>query len=106
MSGDALLGVINDILDFSKIEAGKLELDIDDFDLREVVEDTAEVLAHQAHQKGIELTAWSTTACRRSCAATAAAPPGAAEPALQRGQVHRGRRGPVRAECARRPTAR
>jgi PAS domain S-box-containing protein len=57
VSGDALLGVINDILDFSKIEAGKLELDIDDFDLREVVEDTAEVLAHQAHQKGIELTA-------------------------------------------------
>src|SRR4029079_3868823 len=57
VSGDALLGVINDILDFSKIEAGKLELNIDDFDLREVVEDTAEVLAHQAHQKGIELTA-------------------------------------------------
>jgi two-component system, sensor histidine kinase and response regulator len=58
MSGDALLGVINDILDFSKIEAGKLELDINDFDLRAVIEDTAEVLAHQAHQKGIELTAW------------------------------------------------
>jgi two-component system sensor histidine kinase/response regulator len=58
VSGDALLGVINDILDFSKIEAGKLELDIDDFDLREVVEDTAGVLAHQAHAKEIELTAW------------------------------------------------
>jgi two-component system, sensor histidine kinase and response regulator len=58
VSGDALLSVINDILDFSKIEAGRLELDVDDFDLREVVEDTAEVLAHQAHQKDIELTAW------------------------------------------------
>jgi two-component system, sensor histidine kinase and response regulator len=58
LSGDALLGVINDILDFSKIEAGKLELDVDEFDLREVVEDTADVLAHQAHKKGIELTAW------------------------------------------------
>jgi two-component system, sensor histidine kinase and response regulator len=57
VSGDALLGVINDILDFSKIEAGNLELDVDDFDLREVVEDTAEVLAHQAHKKRIELTA-------------------------------------------------
>jgi two-component system, sensor histidine kinase and response regulator len=57
VSGDALLGVINDILDFSKIEAGKLELDVDDFDLREVVEDTAEVLAHQAHKKRIEVTA-------------------------------------------------
>jgi two-component system, sensor histidine kinase and response regulator len=57
LSGDALLGVINDILDFSKIEAGKLELDLDDFDLREVVEDTVDVLAHQAHKKGLELTA-------------------------------------------------
>jgi two-component system, sensor histidine kinase and response regulator len=56
VSGDALLGVINDILDFSKIEAGRLELDIHDFDLREVAEDTAEVLAHQAHAKGLELT--------------------------------------------------
>jgi PAS domain S-box-containing protein len=57
VSGDALLSVINDILDFSKIEAGKLELDIDDFDLREVVEDTVDVLAHQAHKKRLELTA-------------------------------------------------
>jgi CheY-like chemotaxis protein len=57
VSGDALLGVINDILDFSKIEAGRLELDVGDFDLREVVEDTAEVLAHQAYRKNIELTA-------------------------------------------------
>jgi PAS domain S-box-containing protein len=57
VSGDALLSVINDILDFSKIEAGKLELDVDDFDLRDVVEDTVDVLAHQAHKKGLELTA-------------------------------------------------
>ena len=57
-SGDALLGVINDILDFSKIEAGKLELDDTDFDLRQVVEDATEILAHDAHRKGVELTAW------------------------------------------------
>ena len=55
-SGEALLGVINDILDFSKIEAGKLELDYHDFDLREAVEDTCEMLAPQAHGKGLELT--------------------------------------------------
>ena len=57
-SGEALLGVIDDILDFSKIEAGKLELDSHDFDLRELVEDTSEMLAPQAHGKGLELTAF------------------------------------------------
>ncbi len=57
-SGEALLTVINDILDFSKIEAGKLELDVHDFDLREAVEDVCEMLAPQAHGKGLELMAW------------------------------------------------
>jgi two-component system, sensor histidine kinase and response regulator len=57
-SGEALLGVINDILDFSKIEAGKLELDVHEFDLREAVEDVCEMLAPQAHGKGLELTAF------------------------------------------------
>ncbi|HET6551140.1 MAG TPA: ATP-binding protein, partial [Solirubrobacter sp.] len=57
-SGEALLEVINDILDFSKIEAGKLELDHHDFDLREAVEDTCEMLAPQAHGKNLELMAW------------------------------------------------
>ena len=68
MSGDALLGVINDILDFSKIEAGKLELDVDDFDLREVVEDAVDVLAHQAHEQGPRADrAGRRGRCRRSC---------------------------------------
>ncbi len=54
-SAVALLGIINDILDFSKIEAGRLELDFDDFRLRETVEDVAELLAEQASAKGVEL---------------------------------------------------
>ena len=55
MSGDALLAIINDILDFSKIEAGKLDLSLEDFDLRQLVEDVAEMFAEQAHRKGLEL---------------------------------------------------
>ncbi|HYP48918.1 MAG TPA: PAS domain S-box protein, partial [Thermoleophilaceae bacterium] len=55
-SGEALLAVINDVLDFSKIEAGKLELEKHEFDLRESVEDTCEMLATQAHLKGLEMT--------------------------------------------------
>jgi signal transduction histidine kinase/DNA-binding response OmpR family regulator len=55
MSGDALLAIINDILDFSKIEAGKMDLGVEDFDLRQVVEDVAEMFAERAHRKGLEL---------------------------------------------------
>ncbi|WP_457671122.1 EAL domain-containing protein [Thiolapillus sp.] len=54
-SAESLMGVINDILDFSKIEADKLQLSNEDFDLREMLEDTLELMAGQAHRKGLEL---------------------------------------------------
>jgi PAS domain S-box-containing protein len=54
-SGENLMDLINDILDFSKIEAGKLDLEILDFDLRLTLEDTAELLALRAAEKGLEL---------------------------------------------------
>ena len=53
-SGEALLAIINDILDFSKIEAGKLELETLDFDLRPVVEETADLLSLRVHDKQLE----------------------------------------------------
>jgi two-component system sensor histidine kinase/response regulator len=55
-SGDALLAVIDDILDFSKIESGKLELDIEDFDLRTVLEEAVEVVAVRVQSKGLDLS--------------------------------------------------
>ena len=54
-SGTALLTIINDILDFSKIEAGRLQMESVEFDVREVVEATVELLAEQAHRKGLSL---------------------------------------------------
>ena len=54
-SGETLLELINDILDFSKIEAGRLELETSSFDVGEVVEGPASLLAAQAHEKGLEL---------------------------------------------------
>ncbi len=55
-SGESLLEIINDILDFAKIEAGKLELANTDFVLRTLVEDTLELMAPRAHEKGLELS--------------------------------------------------
>jgi PAS domain S-box-containing protein len=57
-SAHALLHIINDILDFSKIEAGKLTLETTDFDLRETVERSAELLAHRAQAKNLEVISW------------------------------------------------
>jgi len=55
MSGDALLTIINDILDFSKIEAGQIELERQPFDLRQCIDDSVELIAKQASDKGVEV---------------------------------------------------
>ena len=54
-SAETLLAIINDILDFSKIEAGRLRLDITEISARDIVEETTELFAGRAHDKGIEL---------------------------------------------------
>ncbi len=54
-SGNTLLQIINDILDFSKIEAGKLDLIQSNFDLRKTVEEIMDLLAENAHKKGLEM---------------------------------------------------
>ena len=54
-SAESLLGIINDILDFSKIEAGRLDLEVFEFDLRNLIEESAAAVAVQAHDKDIEL---------------------------------------------------
>ena len=55
LSGGVLLDLINDILDFSKIEAGRLELERQLFDLRTCVEESLDLVATRAQEKGLEL---------------------------------------------------
>jgi signal transduction histidine kinase/CheY-like chemotaxis protein len=54
-SAESLLHVIDDILDFSKAESGRLDLHRVDFDLRDSIEDFVELLADNAHRKGLDL---------------------------------------------------
>ena len=54
-SGKSLLYLINDILDFSKIEAGKLELEVTEFDLCELIDSVVGILSVRATDKKIEL---------------------------------------------------
>ncbi|MDD3925212.1 MAG: PAS domain S-box protein [bacterium] len=55
MSANYLLAVINDILDFSKVEADRLEMEINDFEIREAIADAVRTLAIKAGSKGLEL---------------------------------------------------
>jgi len=57
-AGQGLLAVINEILDFSKIEAGQLQLEEIDFDLVDLVESVAEIVAEPALAKELELLAY------------------------------------------------
>jgi len=55
MSGAALLTIINDVLDYSKMESGSFDLDVVEFDLVEMIEGIALLLAPQADEKGLDL---------------------------------------------------
>ena len=98
-SGDALLTIINDILDFSKIEAGKVELDQEPFDLRACIEGAVDVLAPAAAAKHLELLyAIEEDLPRTIVGDQGRRPPDRPQPALERDQVHRARRGRARGD--------
>ncbi|OXE35541.1 MAG: hypothetical protein CGW95_13235 [Phenylobacterium zucineum] len=52
-SGEALLNILNDILDLSKIEADKLELEITDFELADVVASAVASVRSTLERKGL-----------------------------------------------------
>jgi|GEM_PF-2726149 len=54
-SGAALLTIINDILDISKLAAGQMKVESDPFDLRDLIDQIAALMAPNAAAKGIEL---------------------------------------------------
>ncbi len=68
-SGRSLLAVINDILDFSKIEAGKLEVELCEVDILDLIDDTLSLFNAKAREKGLELVAFADPAAPRIVAA-------------------------------------
>ena len=54
-SANALLYIINDILDFSKIEAGRLGIEYINFQLEDVLNNLANLVAIKAEEKQLEL---------------------------------------------------
>ena len=55
-SADLLLALLNDLLDSAKIEWRKLELDLAPFSLRHLLDQTTQVLAVRASEKGISFS--------------------------------------------------
>ncbi len=50
----SLLSLVNDILDISKIEAGKIELEIEDFDIRNTLKDIENIIYIKAEEKALD----------------------------------------------------
>ena len=55
VASDTMMVIINDILDLAKMEAGKLEMDLQPFSIRKVVESILKMMAPRAVEKGLKL---------------------------------------------------
>jgi signal transduction histidine kinase len=55
-AGHHLLSLINDVLDMSKIEAGKFEMQLQSFDIREIICDSAALMRDRAKRNGVTLS--------------------------------------------------
>ncbi len=67
-SSNMLLALVNDVLDFSKIEAGKMELNIVNYSLKNVIHDVDIMMRSRAEAKGLafELKKDMSTPCNLS----------------------------------------
>ena len=102
-AGSDLLQLINDILDLSKVEAGKMDVNPADLQLAALIDYVDATFRPMAEDQGPRLQRRST---RRHAGlplrGRAAARADPAQPAVQRGQVHLGRRSQAHDRAGRR----
>lgn len=55
VSGETLMSIINDILDFSKLESGQIAINNSEFTLRQLVDETFEMVTPQVKMKAISI---------------------------------------------------
>ncbi|MEK7661165.1 MAG: ATP-binding protein, partial [Pseudomonadota bacterium] len=55
-SGDTLLALLNDVLDLAKIEAGRMDLEMVDFNVVDIVRSSEAIFSTRAHQKGLSFS--------------------------------------------------
>ena len=100
-SGDNLLRILNDILDLSKLEAGRIEFEQVNFSPSVLVDAVRSIVEPNARAKGLALKIDIDPRLPPALTGDAAADsPGAAQPRLQRRQVHRARQRRDRARPA------
>jgi signal transduction histidine kinase/DNA-binding NarL/FixJ family response regulator len=63
---DGLLTIINDVLDVSKLDAGRLELEVIDIDIADVVRQVVDLMAPKAAEKNLALRADITEQARQT----------------------------------------
>ncbi|NTJ41193.1 response regulator [Agrobacterium larrymoorei] len=57
-SGQALVQLVEDLLDYSTMESGRFRLNPRAENLRQLIESVVEMLAHRAHEKGVEIASF------------------------------------------------
>ena len=55
VSSESLLGLLNEILDISKIEANKIQIEVVDFNLKELIEEIIAVISIRANEKNLPI---------------------------------------------------
>ncbi len=91
-SGRHLLSLINDILDLSKVEAGRMELELSTFDLPSALSNAMTLVRERAQRHGVALELDADPQLGEVVGGRAQAEADPGQPAVERGQVHAGRR--------------